>query len=545
MKLKHTSILLLCLATAFISACEKSKVYEDPYKKGKEPLGVKVNLAVPPTPQEGEGGTVTTFAATGLIPYEDQIVFSFNGQEAEIIAVTENGISVKVPETASSGATTLTIGDQVFFGPKFKVIGKISIDPEFRVKGGADKGVNYALAVSDERFILVGSFTDYDGRGLISPVNRIVRTFSDGSADVTFRSGGADGTLNSIVPLNDKFITGGSFSSFFHERSALTNINNITRLSSNGEVDSVGVDTYSTTHSIAPGIPATGKKKYVPVFNGGTNSTIDEVFNFQNKIIAVGNFRYYVKHRYDVPRKPVTIGSITITSDSLVVDSTEAPQVIRLDDKGSLDQTYRTGLAGGNGTISNSFMQADGKLVVVGNFNNFDGIAAGRIVRLKSDGTVDATFNSGLGADRSIYTITYNAISNKYLISGSFTSYNGTPAAGVALLNADGSLDNSFSSKGFSSEGIPVFAKQLSNGLIIVNGSFTGYNGIRRASFMVLTPAGELAKGYNAIGELKGSLSDLYETTTSNGKIAVMLLGAFTEIDGTPVSNITRLVFEN
>jgi hypothetical protein len=161
------------------------------------------------------------------------------------------------------------------------------------------------------------------------------------------------------------------------------------------------------------------------------------------------------------------------------------------------------GLPAGNGFVSSSYMQADGKLIVVGSFNKFDELPARPDCPLNLNGTVDPVFNSGAGADQAIGSITYNPLNRKYLITGSFTSYNGVPAKGIALLNEDGSIDQSFVSKGFASDGGATFAKQLSNGMIVVSGVFSTYNGIRRSGFMVLTPTGDLARGYNAIGSIR------------------------------------------
>src|SRR5690606_28871940 len=94
--------------------------------------------------------------------------------------------------------------------------------------------------------------------------------------------------------------------------------------------------------------------------------------------------------------------------DSIIVDSTEAKQVIRFNTDGSLDKTYRFNNAenrsfeAANGKITNAIQQADGKIIIVGAFSRFDGQPAGRIVRLNTDGTVDPTFNVGSGANNSI-----------------------------------------------------------------------------------------------------------------------------------------------
>jgi uncharacterized delta-60 repeat protein len=100
--------------------------------------------------------------------------------------------------------------------------------------------------------------------------------------------------------------------------------------------------------------------------------------------------------------------------------------------------------------------QADGKLIVVGQFTNYNGSAHNGIVRLNSDGSIDSTFDPGAGPQwvGSIQTSTNRlprvesiALVNgeKILIAGNFEAFSGTPFNGLARLNSDGSVDTNFS----------------------------------------------------------------------------------------------------
>lgn len=513
-----------------IGGCKKDQVFDNPYAGGKAALGIQLSLIVAPSPQQGAPGTSVTFSATGLLAYKDQLAFLFNGTKADIVSITDASITVKVPVNSSTGVTTLVIGDQVFFGPRFKVLGKISVDPAFTVLNGANGAVNNAYQMADGRYLLVGAFTDYDTKGIISPIRRFTRSFKDGPADLSFASGGADGPLNSIIVTSSNMFVAGSFGSFFFNngKSTLTNMSNITRLNVNGAADSIQVPIINST-----------KKKGVPAFFGGTSGSITKLFNFQNRLVAIGNFRYYVKRRYD-----------QVYTNRIQVDTIPAFQVVGFNLDGSIDSTYRfdipthRGAPGGNGTVSDGFLQSDGKLVLVGNFIKFDSIPAVRIVRLNANGSIDQTFKSGAGADKAINSITYSPVTNKFLITGAFTTYDGQDAKGIAMLNADGSLYTTFASKGFTPQGLPTFAKQLSNGLILVSGGFTTYNNIRRAGLMILTPTGDLATDYNSLGDFTGAIKDISESVNSSGKLTVLLMGSFSQIDGLPVNNISRIVFE-
>jgi hypothetical protein len=71
---------------------------------------------------------------------------------------------------------------------------------------------------------------------------------------------------------------------------------------------------------------------------------------------------------------------------------------------------------------------------------SFNGIDAGRIIRLNSDGLRDATFNAGSGFTSSSICNCPQA-DGKIIVVGSFTKYNTTTSNRVVRLLADGSLD--------------------------------------------------------------------------------------------------------
>lgn len=533
MKLRYLKIILIALVIASASACTKTQTFDNPYSGGKAALGVQLSLTVPPVPTSGAIGTNATFAATGLLPYKDKLKFMFNGQMAQIVSITDAAITVTVPATASTGIATMAIDDQVFFGPRFKVLGKISVDPAFITLNGANNTVNTALQLIDGRLMIVGAFTNFDFKNVINPINYLVLASKDGAYDFSFKSNGSSGALNTIVSNGTNLFVAGNFDKFFFNKgkSTLINMQNITRLGLDGTPDSILVPQYNTT-----------TKKAVPTFRGQIFGSISKLFNYQGKITAIGGFKDYYYNVYDSLMNPLR-PRITYAYRTV-------PQVVRLDYNGALDSTFRysttthSGFPGGNGSVRDGFMQTDGKLVLVGNFTKFDSIPATHIVRLKTDGSIDPNFNAGSGTDKAIYSISYNTIFNKYFITGAFTTFNGQPANGIAMLNADGSLDNTFTSKGFSGEGGPTFAKQLSNGLVIVSGGFVNYDNVRRRGFMVLDQTGNLAAGYNTLGDFVGYINDVLETTNTSGKVTVMLMGNFSQIDGLPVNNITRVVFE-
>lgn len=522
--------------TMLLAGCsKKEEVFNEPYGKGKNPLGVVINTAQLPAPESGLPGTEVTVKATGLMPYKDQLIVRINGETAVVKSVTEAEFKVVVPNNASSGVISVSVGDVVVFGPVFKVNGYLSLDPTFRAMSGANNAVFQRLVTDDDKVILVGGFTNYDNRGAIKPINRIVRTFKDGSYDASLRSGrGANGLLTRIISFQGKYIIGGSFSGYDQRTE---NISNLTMLNSNGSIDTVGVKTFRRPTQ-------TDTTKYFPKFNGGFDGGIAQLYEQNGKILVTGGFRYYISRRYDKPNKYET-------RDTVILDSTEIRQIARLNADGSLDKGYRydqankTGLPGGNGGIQ-SFLHKEGtlngKLLVYGSFTKFDNVTAGYITRLNADGSIDNSFNAGgLGADFRINNATYNAVTRKYIITGSFRTYNGKSSAYLAMLNEDGTPDPTFVPRKFDG-GEPADSKQLNGGLIVVSGGFKTYDGITRNGFMILEKTGELAAGYNATGIFGGWLADAIDTQTEDGKPAILLIGGFYRFDNEPANSILRLV---
>ena len=539
MRMKDMRTIMITTLAAFcmlMAGCSKTEEeFTEPYGQGKSPLGIVINTAQVPVPDSGQPGTEVTIKATGLMPYKDQLVLRINGEQAVIRTVTESSITAVVPASASSGVISISVDDKVVFGPIFKVNGYLSIDPTFRATSGANGAIFQRLVTEDGKIFYVGSFNNYDNKGILRPINRIVRTFKDGTYDASLRSGrAANGQLTRIVSLQGKFFVAGSFNGYDQRTE---NISNITMLNSNGSIDTVGVKTFRRPSQ-------TDTTKYFPKFNGGTDAGISQLYEQNGKLLVTGSFRYYVSRRYDQPNKYET-------RDTVILDSTEMRQIARLNTDGSLDKSYRfnsstnMGLPGGNGAIQ-SLMHKEGslagKLLVYGAFTTFDGKTAGHIIRLNADGTIDPSFNvGGTGTDYKINNASYNATTHRYIITGSFRTYNGISSGYIAMLNEDGSIDRSFIPQ-LVEGGALADSKQLSNGMIVVNGNFKTYGGVTRNGLMILTSTGALAPGYNSMGVFNGWLADVVETETEDGKPALLLIGSFDRYDNEPAYNILRLV---
>lgn len=526
--MKHPLCYLLLLLLAY-GCRQKEKIFQDPYEGGKAPLGIKF-LKEPPSLTTAPPGTVVSFKVTGLLPFRNQLIFSFNGQQAEVTELDSQHISVKVPDLASTGNVQVVVGDQIFYGPLFNVEGKIETDITFHVTIGANGAVNKMVELPDGRFLMAGDFTNYENKGVVNPLNRIIVISRNGDLDRSMLFGsGANGAISDVVMQPDgKMMIAGSFSGFDRQRGGIHRLFNICRLNANGSTDTTIVQ--SST-----------KKDTVPAFNGGTDDNIQQLFqDAQGGIIAVGNFKYYLHKRYGIPTSDHL-------KDSLVTDSIEARQLIRLKQDGSLDSFYHydlvkhTGQPATNGYIIDAIMQSDGKIILAGKFSKYDGMPVSNMARINPDGSLDPSFTAG--ADNAVTHISYNAATKQYVIAGSFINYNNRKFNGLVLADESFNPVNGFST-GLVEDGGINNGFQLNNGMIIVTGYFGRYDHVQRNGFMVVDNGGKLVPGYNSIGKVQGTVSNMLETKTVNGDVQLTLMGFIATFNGQPVGNITRLLIK-
>src|SRR6185436_1440237 len=117
-------------------------------------------------------------------------------------------------------------------------------------------------------------------------------------------------------------------------------------------------------------------------------------------------------------------------------------RLARLYPDGSLDPSFNPG-TGPDGDINAVAIQPDGRIVVAGYFNRFDGVSRSGIARLNADGSLDTSFDPGTGVGTvsvhpQAHTVALHA-DGKIVIGGYFRNVNGVARDGIAQLNANGS----------------------------------------------------------------------------------------------------------
>lgn len=404
-----------------------------------------------------------------------------------------------------------------------------SLDASFNVGNGANGTVNSIAIQTDGKILIGGDFQTYKG----TLINRIARLNPDGSLDATFKVGtGVNGSLRSIAIQSDgKILIGGGFTTYND-----TTINRIARLNTNGSLD-------------ANFIPGTGANIliYSMAIQSDGKIMIGGEFTSYNGTIRNRIARLNLDGSLDTSFNPGTgandiTNSISIQSDGKILiggaftnfNGTAINRIARLNADGSRDASFNP-TTGANNTIKSTVVQSDGKILIGGSFNTYNGTTTNYIARLFSDGSIDSNFNlNGIGANSSVETIGVQS-DGKIVIAGYFTSYNGTTINRVARITTVGGLDATFNTTGTgASNGIFCSAVQ-SDDKIIIGGAFTTYNGTARGYIARLNADGSLDGGFSSSAN-----SAIYSIAVqSDGKIVIV--GNFTSYNGSSRNYITRL----
>jgi uncharacterized delta-60 repeat protein len=297
-----------------------------------------------------------------------------------------------------------------------------------------------------------GAFTSYNG----TMRNGIARLNADGSLDNNFAptatNSGFTGNVFSLALQPDgKVLVGGAFTSYNG-----TMRNGIARLNADGSLD----------NNFAP--TATN--------SGFTGTIYTLILQPDGKVLIGGGFVSY----NNTPRS--YIARLAAADGSL--DSSFVPP--------TMSTNY-------SNQISALLLQPDGKVLVGGEFTRSNTTIRSCITRLNTDGTSDSNFtnfvatSSAPNQSGSVRALALQA-DGKMIMAGVFNSYNGISRGNIARLNIDGTLDTTFPvAAAITSFNGPVYSLALQpDNRILTGGEFTNYNTISRSRIARLNNDGSL-----------------------------------------------------
>lgn len=184
------------------------------------------------------------------------------------------------------------------------------------------------------------------------------------------------------------------------------------------------------------------------------NSNYEQITDLiPDKQIFVDDFDY-AKNEYGQQPDNDPLGNQLYLLDSgkyiwVGIDGSNEPckNVRRYNSDFTLDETFEGPDFdnGNNGFVRGIGEQSNGKIIAIGNFTSANGNSYGRIIRLNTDGSIDATFNP-IGDEFNDNALVVKILSDdKILVGGKFGLYNGTSVSRLVKLDVNGSLDETFS----------------------------------------------------------------------------------------------------
>jgi uncharacterized delta-60 repeat protein/uncharacterized protein (TIGR02145 family) len=359
------------------------------------------------------------------------------------------------------------------------------IDTSFHSGTGFSTTITALAIQPDNKIIAGGLFTSYNG----TEYKTLVRLNPNGTIDSSFYVGptgfNSDIVAIHVYPEDTSVLVAGSFS---HLNSQNLNTR-IVKLKKDGSID----NTFNSSTNINSAVTAmavdtsNGKIYIVGIFTSVAgvahkhiarlmpDGTLDHTFTIGTGF--TGSFAqsppYAIKIQAD--------GKILVGGDFMFYNDNLAPRFCRINTDGTLDNVFANNISGGgfNAKVLAIETMPDGKVIVGGSFTNVLAQNYNKIACLNANGSLNTSFTIGSGISGEVYTIKATP-QNKILVGGSFNFYNSVSENSIIQLNENGTRDAHFITgtglftNNFSPKAYSFIIQPDSN--IVVGGEFNKYN---------------------------------------------------------------------
>jgi uncharacterized delta-60 repeat protein len=376
-----------------------------------------------------------------------------------------------------------------------------SLDGSFHPGAGMDNSITALASQPDGKVLVAGRFSTVNGTNR----NGIARLNADGGLDTSFNpvAGvpwyGFPGDIRYVISqLDGKVLIAGSFATVNG-----TNRNGIARLNADGGLDTSFNPATEANDSVTAAVLQPDGK----IILGGYFASSNPVNGWYSQQLVRLNSNGSRDNNFTADSQVAhsfTAGSLVVQSDAKVLVGGIASTFVsdpdngdywassylltRLNPDGSRDTSFEAAsgeaepLSTGVKVVA---LQPDGKVIFGGEFSTVKGASRNRIARLNANGTLDTTFNPGVGitGSASFENPALRSIAlrpdGKIVIAGFFTAVDGTSVNHIARLNSNGSLDNSFN-PGAGGDGIVRSIALQSDGNVLIGGDFLTVKGVLR-----------------------------------------------------------------
>ncbi len=300
--------------------------------------------------------------------------------------------------------------------------------------------ISSGIQLSDNKFILGGFFDRY---GYRKELNNVVRIHPAGLIDTA---------VVQIIPADD---AAGSTDPAQQENRSKDTVSAL-----NGGVTGQVSNMYQSGNRVLMLGNFYGYVQYFYKNSTKTQRTIDRRdINSVAAIDRNGNLDSTYHYDLNMHRgKPGAAGFLTdgalLPDGRLVVggffnkfDNVSAANIACLDVNGNIDGSFKAGTGANDRIYSLRYNKNTKKIIVTGNFTTFNGVPCNGIVMLNEDGSMVTSFQSRTftgGVPN--HAIQLN--NGKLVVAGNFEKYDGYVRRGLMILNPDGSLAAGYNNTG-------------------------------------------------------------------------------------------------
>lgn len=359
------------------------------------------------------------------------------------------------------------------------------IRPDGSIDGDYDPNPNASVAVvlsqRDGSLLAAGSFTAFrpSSGSLVVSYRYVARILPDGSIDEGFVAAPNAAVTSLSLQANDQIILGGVFTGL-QEPNATTPTTRmrLARVHANGTLDTAfGTDATELVTRIVR--QADGKWLVGGAFTQFAGITRSNLARIESNGTLDLSFNPVINGRVDSIAVQAD-GKILVGGAFTTVNSVDRTYLSRLNSDGSLDTSFHPQPIG---AVYSILVQSDGKILLGGAFTSFDPddnddtavVARSFLARLNADGSLDTGFQPA--ANGSVYSLTLQA-DGKLIVAGDFTTLQGTGQSAenrgyIGRLNADATLDTAFNPNPNAS----VYHVTLqTDGSLVLSGNFSSLN---------------------------------------------------------------------
>ena len=322
--------------------------------------------------------------------------------------------------------------------------------------GNTPDSVNSIAVQSDGKILVGGSFRKYTTDNQTYQVSNLVRLNTDGSLDSGYTGATSfNGDIYTVaVDYLGRAVVGGGFKNYNGNR-----YYRMIRFSSDTTLDTtfpdpdfdddVNVIVPTPYHKLEVGAAYT-------YLVGGRFSGLVQELNYAGGVVGGQVFNSVL---VGLSVNTIALDTINLFNDkiengqytvyvggdfSASTDGGRFNNMIALDSLGRiLGNDFNINISGGtggfNGPVYSIVVDGDGKILVGGDFTQYNGDAVNYMVRLNTKGTLDLTYNF----NGPVYSIELDCC-GKVLVGGAFTIYNSVVSRRIIRLLPNGDVDSTF-----------------------------------------------------------------------------------------------------